>query len=227
MWQETNNSLYSKIEFRDFDEAMAFIEKVAQVARNFDHHPTITNTYNIVELWLTTHSAGNKITAKDQEVADAIEKLLELPGEGSDVILTKAKLYGDGGSRGNPGPSALGYAILDMQDNVVKKEGIYLGITTNNQAEYRALLVGLENALQMGVKELHVYMDSLLVINQVQGIWKIKNQELLPLHTAIRKLLPKFDHVALSHVPRALNSLADSMVNEALDAVEDDAAVIS
>lgn len=132
--------------------------------------------------------------------------------------ITQAKLFTDGGSRGNPGPSALGYVIYDMEDNVVKKSSAYLGVTTNNQAEYQGLLVGLEAALELGIKELEVYMDSLLVINQVQGIWKLKNAELVPHHTAIRKLIPQFEHVTLTHVPRAMNALADSMVNECLDA---------
>lgn len=132
--------------------------------------------------------------------------------------LVKAKLFADGGSRGNPGPSALGYAILDMEDNVVKKEGAYLGVTTNNQAEYQALEAGLKEALAMGIKDLHVYMDSLLVINQVQGIWKIKNLDFMPIYNSIHELLKQFDHVSLAHVPRALNKIADSAVNECLDA---------
>lgn len=132
--------------------------------------------------------------------------------------LIKAKLYADGGSRGNPGPSALGFAILDMEDNVVKKSGKYLGVTTNNQAEYQALEAGLQEALTMGVRDLHVYMDSLLVINQVQGIWKIKNVDFLPVYKSIHALLQQFEHVSLAHVPRALNKIADAAVNECLDA---------
>lgn len=130
----------------------------------------------------------------------------------------RAKLYTDGGSRGNPGPSATGYVILDMEDNVVKKEGSYLGVTTNNQAEYKALKTGLENALELGVRELEIYMDSMLVINQINGAWKIKHQELLPVYDNVKELISKFDKVTASYVPRAMNSIADSMVNECLDA---------
>ncbi len=129
-----------------------------------------------------------------------------------------AKLYADGGSRGNPGPSASGYVILDMEDHVVKEEGIYIGVTTNNQAEYKALEAGLRSALELGVRDLHVYMDSLLVVNQVQGIWKIKNAEFMPIYHSIHESLKQFDHVSLAHVPRALNTLADAMVNQCLDA---------
>lgn len=136
----------------------------------------------------------------------------------SGSTLAKAKLYADGGSRGNPGPSASGYVILDMEDKVVKEEGIYVGLTTNNQAEYKALEVGLRAALELGVRDLQVYMDSLLVVNQVQGIWKVKNAEFLPIINAIHESLKQFDHVSLTHVPRALNTLADAMVNQCLDA---------
>ncbi len=151
----------------------------------------------------------------DLNLADDVGPMIEPSDNGE---LHVAKLFADGGSRGNPGPSALGYVLLDMEDNVVKKQGSYLGITTNNQAEYQALLAGMKDALDHGVTDLHVYMDSLLVINQVRGIWKIKNADLLPHFTAIRELIPQFEHVSLSHVPRAMNKLADAMVNECLDA---------
>lgn len=147
-----------------------------------------------------------------------IKDVVEPVSRPAPVNLTKAKLYTDGGSRGNPGPSAIGYVLLDMEDNVVKKEGMYLGVTTNNQAEYRALQTGLENALNLGVTELHIYLDSMLVVNQVNGLWKIKHQELLPLCQATRELISKFETVTLTHVPRSMNALADSMVNECLDA---------
>jgi ribonuclease HI len=137
----------------------------------------------------------------------------------SSFVIKKAKLYCDGGSRGNPGPSAGGYVILDMENNVVKSNGKYLGITTNNQAEYHSLKGGLEMALELEARELDVYMDSMLVVNQMKGIFKIKNRELWPIHDAITKLLPGFQSITFTHIPRELNSLADSVVNETLDAM--------
>lgn len=130
----------------------------------------------------------------------------------------KIKVYGDGGSRGNPGPSASGYVLLDMDDNIIFKAGVYLGITTNNQAEYHSLRCGLEEALKMQVREVDVYMDSLLVINQMKGIFKVRNRDLWPIHQAIKELIPKFKHVTFTHVPRELNKLADAEVNTTLDA---------
>jgi ribonuclease HI len=134
--------------------------------------------------------------------------------------LAEAKLYTDGGSRGNPGPSASGFAILDMKDQVIVKEGMYLGITTNNQAEYQALKLGLEQAKKMNIATVHVYMDSMLVVNQMKGIFKVKNRDLWPIHEAIEQLVTQFKRVSFTHVPREFNKLADAAVNEALDAAE-------
>jgi ribonuclease HI len=134
--------------------------------------------------------------------------------------ITEVKLFTDGGSRGNPGPSALGFAIMEMTDRIVVKKGTYLGITTNNQAEYQALKSGLEEALRMRVQIVHVYMDSLLVVNQMLGIFKVKNRDLWPVHSAIKELAARFEKVTYTHVPRELNKIADSAVNEALDQAE-------
>jgi ribonuclease HI len=141
--------------------------------------------------------------------------------ESNDVEKTtgvkEVKLYADGGSRGNPGPSASGFVIFDMDGEVIHQQGIYLGVTTNNQAEYLALKFGLEEALKRQLRIVHVHLDSLLVVNQMLGKFKVKNRDLWPIHMAIKELLPQFKQVTFVHVPRALNKDADAMVNEALD----------
>ena len=136
------------------------------------------------------------------------------PQKKSNVV----KLFTDGGSRGNPGPSAIGYAIYDLDDTLLHKDSKYLGITTNNQAEYQGLKVGLEKCRSLNVREVQVYMDSLLVVNQMKGIYKVKNRDLWPIHESLKILIPEFGKVSFNHVPRELNKLADSMVNECLDA---------
>jgi len=128
------------------------------------------------------------------------------------------KLYADGGSRGNPGPSASGFVLLDENDHLLVDKGVYLGVTTNNQAEYTALKLGLEEAKKLGATEVDVHMDSLLVVNQMKGIFKVKNRELWPLHDAIKQLIPQFKKVTFTHIPRELNKAADAAVNRALDA---------
>jgi ribonuclease HI len=129
----------------------------------------------------------------------------------------KVILYTDGGSRGNPGPSASGYVIFDENNKILINRGVYLGITTNNQAEYTALKLALEEAKNLGAQEVSVYMDSLLVVNQMKGIFKVKNRDLWPIHDAIKQLCTQFKRVTFTQVPRELNKLADAAVNQALD----------
>lgn len=195
------------------------------VAERLNHHPRWQNEWNKVQFWLNTHSAGG-VTEKDEQLATEIDLVYrhfkEAEGDKPLPKMEEIKLFTDGGSRGNPGPSAGGYVILDMADIVVKKSGKYLGITTNNFAEYHSLKGGLEAAIAMGARTVHVYMDSLLVINQMKGIYKIKNKELLPIHQAVRGLLPAFDQVQFTHVPREFNKLADAAVNEVLDGIGDE-----
>jgi ribonuclease HI len=188
---------------------------VAAAAESQNHHPKWTNEWNKVEIWLSTHSAGDTVTDKDRELAETISGIYQNKEGNSN--LKQAKLFTDGGSRGNPGPSAIAFVICKMDDTVVEKSGSYIGETTNNQAEYQALKAGLERAGQLGVRELLVNMDSELVVKQINGQYKIKNAELLPHYSAIKKLAGNFEQIDFAHVPRALNSIADKEVNRILD----------
>lgn len=220
MWKEENDKLYRRFVFNDYDEAVGFMNKIAVIATSLNHHPTISNTYNKVDIWLSTHDDGDRVTDKDQEFTRQVDDLFVVKdtSEKTKLFPKEAKLYTDGGSRGNPGPSASGYVILDMDDNLLIEQGDYLGITTNNQAEYQALKFGLERAHKLGVQFIDVYMDSMLVVNQMEGIFKIKNRDLWPIHAAIVKLAKTFKKITYTHVPRELNQLADSQVNKCLDA---------
>lgn len=144
-----------------------------------------------------------------------------LNGEQATAVPKEVKMYADGGSRGNPGPSAGGFVVLDMDDVVLRESSKYLGITTNNQAEYHALKGGLELCKIEGARIVHVYMDSLLVVNQMKNIFKVKNRDLWPINEAIKKLVPQFEKVTFTHVPREMNRLADAEVNKALDALKE------
>ena len=134
--------------------------------------------------------------------------------------IVEMSLYSDGGSRGNPGPSACGFVLLDNNNNVVLEHGVSLGVTTNNQAEYQSLKQGLEAALGRGVNCLTVYMDSMLVINQMKGIYKVRNADLKPIHAAVKNLASKFKKISFNYIPRERNRLADAIVNEVLDALK-------
>lgn len=127
-------------------------------------------------------------------------------------------VYSDGGSRGNPGPSAAGYVIMDAQGDLIDEGGSYLGITTNNQAEYHGVHLGLEKARELGAESVEFRIDSLLVVNQLNGTYVIRNRELWPIHERIRALIPHFKKVTFRHVKREFNQHADTMVNKILDA---------
>jgi ribonuclease HI/ADP-ribose pyrophosphatase YjhB (NUDIX family) len=131
--------------------------------------------------------------------------------------LGRTVMYSDGGSRGNPGPSAAAFVILDDQGQVVDRGGAYLGITTNNQAEYHGVRLGLERALESGILDVEFRVDSMLVVNQLRGLYKIKNRELWPIYERIEALLPQFTRIKFTHVPRELNQTADALVNKILD----------
>jgi ribonuclease HI len=123
----------------------------------------------------------------------------------------------DGGSRGNPGPGALGYVLSDPAGAEVEARGIYLGNVTNNVAEYRALLAGLEAAKRHGVEGLRVCMDSELVVRQMTGQYRVKHPGLKPLHGEAARARQAFRSVRFVAVPRAENARADQLVNETLD----------
>lgn len=131
--------------------------------------------------------------------------------------MEEVKIYTDGGSRGNPGQSAGAFVICKMDDTVVEKTGFYLGVLTNNQAEYRALIRGLEKLSQIGVRRINVFMDSEFIVRQLNGLYKVKNAGIKPLFSEVQAQLQNFDSVVFSHVPRAKNSLADKEVNRILD----------
>jgi ribonuclease HI len=130
-------------------------------------------------------------------------------------------VYSDGGARGNPGPAAIGAVVTDPATDppeVLATVSAYIGETTNNVAEYRALIAGLEAAAAFGARRVRVRADSLLVVQQVQGKWKIKERHLMPLARRVVALLEDYDEVDIQHVPRRENAEADALVNAALDA---------
>ncbi|HET9722034.1 MAG TPA: reverse transcriptase-like protein [Candidatus Saccharimonadales bacterium] len=136
------------------------------------------------------------------------------------MLLEEANLYTDGGSRGNPGDSSCAYVICDVNNNVVEKSGYYMGMATNNQAEYLGFKKGLERARDLGIGKITLHSDSQLVVNQMNGIYKVKNQELAPLHQDVKELAKSFETIRFVYVPRELNKIADKEVNRILDQQE-------
>jgi ribonuclease HI len=126
-----------------------------------------------------------------------------------------AILHTDGGARGNPGPAGIGAVLkIGEKEHLYKK---YIGEATNNQAEYRALLLGLEKAAEEGIGEIACYLDSELVVKQMRREYRVKDKDLAVLFVKVWNLMSKFKKVSFHHVRREQNKLADKLVNEAID----------
>lgn len=131
----------------------------------------------------------------------------------SKIIILKT----DGGARGNPGPAAIGVVLENDKGKVLKEFGRYIGETTNNQAEYQALLAGLIEAHKFGAEEVSCYLDSELVVKQLKREYKVKDKELASLFVKIWNLSQNFKKISYHHIPREQNMHADMLVNKALD----------
>ncbi len=129
----------------------------------------------------------------------------------------KLIIYSDGGARGNPGPAAAGVIILDQAGQTVGSISEYLGELTNNQAEYRALFLGLKKAKELNAEELECYLDSELVVNQLNLKYRVKNGNIAPEFLKVWNLAQQFKKIVYNAIPREKNKTADRLVNIALD----------
>ncbi len=163
--------------------------------------------------------------ASGYDLTESTEILLEVGLFGLDkddqnvvnLSTDKSYIYTDGGSRGNPGPSAAGYVIVDEKDNIITQGNKYLGEMTNDRAEYYGLLYALQAAQDKGLQNIEVRSDSLLVVNQMNGTYTIRDSGTIDLYEQAVALASKFARVRFVHVSRDLNTLADGLVNKSLD----------
>jgi mutator protein MutT len=167
----------------------------------------------------------NELNLLTKVVLDDELKELATDESQSNIVVTNTTngtarevvVYTDGGSRGNPGPSASGFVIYAADGELLFEGGKYLGVTTNNQAEYQAVRLGLEKALELNAQVVSFRLDSQLVANQLTGVYQIKNRDLWPIHASIKDLIATFKKVTFTHVRREFNREADAMVNKILD----------
>ena len=127
-------------------------------------------------------------------------------------------VWTDGGARGNPGPAGIGAVVTQPDGTVLAEVAEGIGWATNNVAEYRAVIAGLERAKALGARRVRVRADSLLLVQQLRGVWKVKNAGLQPLRDEALRLVAGFDRVVFEHVPRGRNRAADALANQAMDA---------
>lgn len=137
--------------------------------------------------------------------------------ENQKAVANSATVYVDGSSRGNPGPAGIGYYIVGERGEVLACGGEFIGFATSRVAEYYALKEGCEQAIELGLKSVRFVGDNLMMINQMNGLYKVKNRDLLSIYDDIQKLLGNFEACAFSHVPREQNTRADEQANLAID----------
>lgn len=125
----------------------------------------------------------------------------------------------DGASRGNPGPSGIGYCIHDSNGQILERQGEFIGFATSRLAEYLAMRKGVERAIELGYKSVRFISDSLMVVNQLNGVFTIKNQDIIPIYKDIQENLKNFEAVSFTHVQRSENTIADAEANAAIDRI--------
>ena len=133
--------------------------------------------------------------------------------------IDKVIIHTDGAARGNPGPAAIGVTIKDQNGTLIARISQRIGSTTNNQAEYRAIIAALEKAASLGARQVTVKSDSELVVKQIQGRYRVKNTALRPLYQKIVQLIGSLDGFSITSIPRTKNTEADKLANKALDNV--------
>jgi ribonuclease HI len=135
-------------------------------------------------------------------------------------LLTKLIVNVDGGARGNPGPAAIGAVVQSAAGEMLEERGERIGVATNNVAEYRALLLGIELAAAQGASEVELVGDSELIVRQVKGEYKVKDATMRELHSEVKRALRPFEKWSIRHVKREHNAEADRLVNTALDGAD-------
>jgi len=173
------------------------------------------------ESWKKTHQSSAKKSSKKKPPSKAKKNTPSKKKTPSSKVIPPLLLFTDGGARGNPGPAGCGAIITDKKGQVIDKASKYIGKATNNQAEYQALLLGLNTiAKAVGKKQIEsikCYLDSKLIVEQVKGNWKVKNKDLQILHQKVLIFLKKHPNTTFHHIPRSKNTLADQLANEAMD----------
>lgn len=153
--------------------------------------------------------------AKAIQPAESVPNQPGLPF--SSVKQGTCALYTDGASRGNPGEAGAGIVLFNDKGAELAARSAYLGKCTNNSAEYQALIIGLETALEKECTAVHIFMDSELIVRQIEGRYKVKNEQLKPLFARVQSLLSKLRNWQIGHVPRAQNKRADQLANKGID----------
>lgn len=170
--------------------------------------------YKFVKDFSSTNIKLNEASLSVMEIVDG--KVMTSHVSPRDTA-TSVAIYVDGASRGNPGPSGIGYNVVDVDGHTIERGGKFIGFATSRVAEYYAMRNGVNLAIKLGLKTVRFVSDSLMVVNQLNGIFAIKNQDILPIYQDIEDKLKNFEAVSFTHISRSSNSVADHEANAAID----------
>ena len=162
-------------------------------------------------------SAGVRLNEASTSVFEIIEGRITSDRISARGTASSIAIFVDGASRGNPGPSGTGYRVVDTDGHTIEQGGKFIGFATSRVAEYFAMKDGIEKAIEKGYKSARFFSDSLMVVNQLNGIFTIKNPDIIPIYNDIQKLLENFASVSFTHIPRSENTIADGEANHAID----------
>ena len=184
-----------------------------------DTRPTPRDRYTSYKYIKDFTTANIHLNEASLSVFEIIEGKVISNRVSSRDTASAATVYVDGASRGNPGPSGIGCYIVGVDGQVLERSGRFIGFATSRVAEYYAMKNGIERALELGLKSAHFISDSLMVVNQLNGIFTVKNQDILPIYREIQKKIELFDSISFTHVSRSQNSIADREANLAIDRI--------
>ena len=182
-----------------------------------DAKPTPRDRYTAYKFVRDFTTANIRLDETSTSVLEIEENKIASARTASRSTANSITINVDGASRGNPGPSGIGYCISDLSGNVIERRGEFIGFATSRVAEYYAMKKGIERAIELGYKTVRFISDSLMVVNQLNGVFRIKNRDIIPIYRDILQKLNQFDAVSFVHAPRSQNVIADSEANTAID----------
>ena len=192
---------------------------VYEIGVNGEIKPEPFGRYTAYKFVKDFTKSGIHLNEASTSVLEIVEGKISSSRISSRDTANSAKIYVDGASRGNPGPAGIGYYIIGSDSKVIEQGGEFIGFATSRMAEYYAMRKGVERALELDLKSVHFFSDSLMVVNQLNGIFAVKNQDIAPIFKDIEKKLAAFDAVSFTHISRSNNAIADNEANLAIDRI--------
>ena len=192
---------------------------VYEVGISGDEKPSPLGRYNAYKYIKDFASSNIRLDEASLSVLEITEGKVMPNHISPRLAANSVAIYVDGASRGNPGPAGTGSCIVGADGAVIERGGEFIGFATSRVAEYYAMKSGVMHALALGLKSVRFMSDSLMVVNQLKGIFTVKNQDILPIYRDIESKLGEFDAVSFSHIPRSKNQIADSEANLAIDKI--------